>query len=518
MASVSSLGLHQPTGLQHAINEGLLPPDPAPSSYTWEVVIDREGDTDCVDEILTTENAVIWSRGGLFRKSFTTGLENEAVTQALLTYFPASADTHDASTDDHIPSTNRKTASAEKNAAPGLSRALVVFLKTQAHIFFLSGTSHIVHMPFEVESACAAPCGVIIQRKWRGSNTAPMSLRIPKVPPNSFVSTQLSPFAPRASLVEFSTEALGKPKRLPLRLSSTLENMWHGQAPMETPDSHWPRLVCLTDPLLEIGLVVTQTGTSRRPGRRGSSTGCLFLDKADEILHVEEVDVWSSRGTAPCKLTIAVTVNRESSLYSVWRLTYLEREDPFTGNQKPKKTAQSSRRRSSMAPGLASGAATPVHPSVRESFGAPLPGKRTRKSVRIEENEKTHDKPHAKAHDKSHDRTHDKVQNSEVLDKALSSLDPAKGKDTRRESRRVSSLLARADLSTSQDRSSFVDSSLHPAHGGRRAESHGSQRARVSGGFGLQSFGGGAFSQSLSNLSEGPVDNLLEELRAGGGF
>ena len=36
MASVESLGLHQPTGLQQAIQEGLLPPNPPPESYTWE--------------------------------------------------------------------------------------------------------------------------------------------------------------------------------------------------------------------------------------------------------------------------------------------------------------------------------------------------------------------------------------------------------------------------------------------------------------------------------------------------
>jgi anaphase-promoting complex subunit 1 len=491
MASVTSLGLHQPTGLRHAIAEGILPPNPPPALYTWEVSVDREGDSEYLDELLTTQTSVIWSRGGLFRKSFTSSIENEPVTQALLAYFPASADSNDTTPDDHSPST-RKDA-PKKAPAAALSRALVVFLKTQAHIFFLSGASHIVHMPFEVESACAAPCGVIIQRKSRGSNAAPMSLRIPKVPPNSFVSSQLSPFAaPRVNVTEFSTEALGKPKTLPLRLSSTLETMWHAQVPLDVPDSHWPRLVCLTDPLLEIGLVVTQTGAPRKQGRRRSSTGSLFLNPAEEILHVQEIKLGADTEAGKRTLNIAVTVNREINMYSVWRLAYLEHEDPFIGKQKQKKP-NASRRRSSMAPGLASGTATPMHPSMRESFGAPLPGKRTRKSVRIEENEK-------------------------ILDKALSSLDPEKGADaTRRESRRVSSLLARGDLSTSQDRSTFVDQSMHPTHGSRRVESHGSQRGRVSGGYNLPSFSG-TFNQNLNSLAEAPVDNLLEELRAGGDF
>jgi len=484
MASVTSLGVHLPIGLRHAIDEGILPPDPPASSYTWEVIVDKEGQEDFEDELLTTEYCVLWSRGGIFRKSFTSSIENEPVTQALLTYFPASADDQDTTT---VPSKTETSATA-KTLAPILSRALVVFLKTQAHIFFLSGTSHVVHMPFEVESACPAPCGVIIQRKSRGSNTGPVSLRIPKVPPNSFVSSQMSALPPPTQKVaEFSTEGLGKPKTLPLRLSSTLENMW--QPSMESPDSNWPRLVCLTDPLLEIGLVVTQSGKARAAGRRRSSAGSFFLNPAEEILHIQEIKL-PDVATERCSLNIAVTVNREAGMYTVWKLAYLENDDPFIGKEKRKKS-KASRRRSSMAPVLASGVATPLHPSVRESFGAALPGKKTRKSVRIEENDK-------------------------VLDKALSSLDPEKGNDaTRRQSRRVSSLLARADLSASQERSSFADQP-HPPHGGRRVESHGSQRARISSGYG-PGFSV-AFNQSLNNLTEAPVDNLLEELRAGGDF
>ncbi|KAK1760295.1 hypothetical protein QBC47DRAFT_366829 [Echria macrotheca] len=464
MASVTSLGVHQPTSLRHAIDEGILPPDPPASSYTWDVVVDREGGVEYIDELLTTENCVLWSRGGIFRKSFRSTVENETVTQALLTYFPVD---------------NQSPAKIETGPAP-LSRALVVFLKTQAHIFFLTGTSHVVHMPFEVESACAAPRGVIIQRKSRANSTGAMSLRIPKVPPNSFVSSQVSAFHPLGQQVtEFSTERLGKPKTLPLRLSSTLANMW--QPPMEPPDSHWPRLVCLTDPLLEIGLVVTQLERPKTAGR--GSQNSLFLNPADEILHIQEINLENG-----VKVNIAVTVNREASLYTVWRLTLLDKDDPFVGKRKQKKST-TSRRRSSMAPGLASGAATPLHPSMRESFGAPLPGKKTRKSVKIEEKDK-------------------------ALDNALSSLDPEKDSSaTRRQSRRVSSLLARADLSASQDRSSFTEQP-HPP--GRRVDSHGSQRVRVSGGFGHPSFAG--LNHSLNSLAEAPVDNLLEELRAGGDF
>ncbi|KXX73439.1 Negative regulator of mitosis [Madurella mycetomatis] len=487
MASVTSLGVHQPAGLQHAIDEGILAPGAPPSSYSWEVNITSEDGREYEDEILTTDNCVLWSRGGFFRKTFSFDLEKEAVTQALLAYFPASADKPkgDGHTD------NPATVPTDK---PALSRALVVFLKTQAHIYFLSGASHVVHMPFEVESACAAPCGIIIQRKPRVDNTS-VSLRLPKVPPNSFISSQPTPASrhPHSqSVAEFSTEGLGNPKVLPLRLSLTLENMW--QTPMETGDSHWPRLVCLTDPLLELGLVVTHPDRPVTSKRRQSSTGPLFLAPSEEILHVEAVKVPRVAGEKSGDLTIAVTCNRETNMYTIWRLNYLENDDPFLGRQKQRKP-KPSRRRSSMAPALASGAATPVQPSMRESFGAPLPGKKTRKSVKIDGRDK-------------------------ALDNALSSLDPEKGNDaTRRQSRRVSSLLARADLSASQDRSTFAEQSIHGGHGGRRPESHGSQRPRMSSGYGRPSFGGVTnFNHSINSLPEAPVDDLLEELRAGGDF
>ncbi|KAL2016608.1 hypothetical protein VTK56DRAFT_3265 [Thermocarpiscus australiensis] len=483
MASVTSLGVHHPTGLQHAIEEGILPPNPPPSSYTWEVSISREGGREFEDELLTTDSCVLWSRGGVFRKSFRFDIEKEPVTQALLAYFPASSDSPRGNQQSNGP--------IQKSDKSALSKALVVFLKTQAHIYFLSGTSHLVHMPFEVESACTAPRGVIIQRKPRVDAT-PVSLRMPKVTPNSFISPQPS-FSSRRShaqgVTDFSTEGLGNPKVLPLRSSLTLESMW--QPPMEAADSHWPRLVCLTDPLLELGLVVTHPDRSGPAKGRKSSTGPHFLSPAEEILHIEAVDVPHVQGMDSDGLNIAVTVNREANMYTVWRLTYLENEDPILGGQKKTKP-NPSRRRSSMAPGLASGGATPVHPSTRESFGAPLPGKKTRKGAKADDKDK-------------------------ALDNALSSLDPEKGNDaTRRQSRRVSSLLARADLSASHDRATFAEQPLHSEHGGRRAASHGSQRPRKSSGYGGPNFGN--LNRSINKHPQPPVDDLLEELRAGGDF
>lgn len=493
MASVSSLGVHLPSGLPYAIESDILPPDPPASSYSCEYFVDRINGQECEDELLTTDTCVVWSRGGSTRRIFSFNLENEPITQALLTYFPTSEGSEGSP---RTADESRKHAKNDpKNGrVQGLSRALVVFLKTQAHIHFLSGTSYVVHMPFEVESACAAPCGVIIQRKMKADNLAAVSLKFPRVPPNSFVSSQPAALTPRDNIshtMAFSTEGLGKPKKLPLRLSSTLETMW--QPTLESTDSHWPRLVCLTDPLQELGLVVTHQDKLKVPGAHRGPVKSPFLDPAEEILHIESIKLPSGGDNTPDNsVVIAITVNRASSMYTVWRMAYIQNEDMFTGRHKKPARRDSTRRRSSMPPGLVSGSATPVPPKPRESFGVPLPGKKPRKSTNAEK--------------------------AKALDTALSSLDPEKGGDTiRRTSRRVSSLLARADLSASQDRVAFSDQPMVPGHGGRRVESHGSQRGRGSANFGAPSFSG-TFNQNLNSLAEAPVDNLLDELRAGGDF
>ncbi|WYZ43187.1 hypothetical protein EsH8_VI_000886 [Colletotrichum jinshuiense] len=489
MASVKSLGLHQPSGLHHTAHE-----DAPPSKYSWEISTDPDPNeydhaTEVEDELLVTKDCVVWSRGGVFRKSFKFDLEKEPVTQALLASFPTS---------DNDKKKDAKSTPAEKpNESRRLSRALVVFLRTQAHVYFLSGTSHVVHMPFEVEAACAAPQGVIIQRRQRGDSTAPVALKFPKVPPNSFVSSQITVTSPRSSQhTVFSVESLNKPKSLPMRLGSTLGNMW--EAPLEQPDSHWPRLVSLLDPLQELGLVVTRPdGATREKRKKGTPKSPYFLDPAEEILHIEEIKHPGAPNTKNSEpLILAVTINREASTYAVWRVTYIKNDDPFIGRLKKDKS-RAERRRSSMQPHFASGASTPVQTNFRESFGAPLPGKRSRKSEKVEKLDKV-EKP---------------------LD-LVSSLDLDKESGAnRRQSRRVSSMLARADLSASQERSVFAEQPLVPAHGGsKRIESYGSQGARLSGGYGSFNNHNQTIHPSLGSLLEAPIDGVLEELRAGGDF
>ncbi|KAF7555133.1 hypothetical protein G7046_g6627 [Stylonectria norvegica] len=478
MASVKSLGLHHPTGLQHAIEEQLLPAKPSKkpstSPYTWDISTEGRDGGDVEDELLTTEHCVIWCRGGIFRKTFKFDLEKEPIKQALLAYFPASEDDEAAAHD---------AGNTKKNPEPALSKALVVFLKTQAHIYFLSGTNHIVHMPFEVESAFAGPVGVIIQRNQRAENVAPISFKFPRVPQNSFVSSQLTAFN-SSQQAAFSVEGMGKPKALPLRLSSTLDDMW--EAPLEQPSSHWPRLVSLTDPLLDLGLIVTDPDPRNAKALgKNKSKKHSFLDPAEEIIHVEEVKIPGAESQGLREpLIIGVTINREASTYTVWRLTYLKHQDPFVGRQKDAKK-KAARRRSSMPPAFASGNTTPIQPNFRESFGAPLPGKRQRKSEKPEKLEKV-------------EKPMDLVSSMEQQDKDGTGV-------TRRSSRRVSSMLARADLSTSHERSVFADQPLLSGHAGsRRHDSQGSH-ARLSANYNQQ------IHPSLSSLLEAPIGIGLDE-------
>lgn len=475
MASVRSLGLHQPAGLQFAIDEQLLPSNPSDDSYSWQVLCGGERNTGEEDELLITESAVVWCRGHVVRKKFRFDLEKEPITKALLANFPAPEAGKDLVKD----ATTKRDPDEKNTSKQILEKALVVFLKTQAHVYFLSGASHIVHMPFEVENAFAGPVGVLIQRKQSAENVAPFALKFPKVLPGSFLSSQLTDFnASHAN--EFSLEGLGKPKSLNLGQSATLETMF--DLPVSRPDSHWPRLISLSDPLLDLGLVVTEPDSQTPKTPQRDSRRPTFLDPAEELLHIEQLEL-AGREFQDIEepLIIAVTINQQSNCYAIWRLKYLEHEDPFIRRRKSSHAAASGagRRRSSMPAPFANDI-TPGKPSTRDSFGAALPGKKTRKSEKLE-------------------KPVDLVSSLEQQDKDGSGA-------TRRSSRRLSSMLARADLSASQERSVF--SEQQPGHANmssRKQDSVGGPHGRSSSNFSHQ------LRPSLSSLLEAPLDMGLNE-------
>ncbi|KAG4026143.1 hypothetical protein MFRU_044g00140 [Monilinia fructicola] len=482
MASVNSLGLHQPTGLQYAIKEGYLSADAPSSSYSWYNVCDNDTGSEVDDELLVTPKCVIWSRGGVFRKAYNFELEKESITQALLTSFPSLGP---LPSKNGAPKKQRKSPNAKE-------KAIVVFLKTQAHVYFLSGTSHVIHLPFEVESATAAPIGLIIQRKLRAEIDVAASLKFPRVPPNSFVSSQPQPWSATSSVHStFSTADLGTPMQMPIQIS-TLKDLW--EPPSAQSDANWPRLFSLSDPLAEMGLIVAQPGLSDGRGKRRSSGKISTLDPSEEILHVSRQNEFSAKDSEN-PLVLAITLNRETSMYTVWRLAYVGQESIANGKSRIPSGA-ASRRRSSFMP---TGTTTPVgniQQTVRESFGGIASG--FKKSAWSED-----------------------VKKDKKIDFA-STLDPdyEGGIIPRRSSRRVSSMLARADLSASHERNAFSELATgHQHSGGRIRDSLGSQHTRASIGFSGQTFSQATqLNQSINSHLDAPVDELLNQLRAGGDF
>jgi hypothetical protein len=195
MADVTSLGVHTPAGLPYLINEGILPAEPKKELYQWDIYAFPGDDGMVEEEILATKDCVVWSQNGLVRTAYRFELEGEEVRQAVLTRFPkenASLQTQATSSSKPVSrSTEAFGKSARRSIAPMLvtlepkqnrsrahntsdetSRALVVLLKTKAHVYFLSGSHHIVDLPFEIESAYAAPRGLILQKKIKSKDVS----------------------------------------------------------------------------------------------------------------------------------------------------------------------------------------------------------------------------------------------------------------------------------------------------------------------------------------------------------
>ncbi|MCJ1381487.1 Anaphase-promoting complex subunit 1 [Xylographa soralifera] len=459
MAELRSLGIHKPTALPYLIAEGILPPNAPETSYTWQTAPQdscnsREGHED--EELLITQSCVAWSRGGVVMRLFRLEIEGETVVQALFARFSSTLEkiSKDSVSRNSAPFENAHSAKFHASSAkpgsrniswqdhndrlPGSAdseRALVVVLKTQAHVFFLCGTSHIVHLPFEVSAAFALPRGVLLQRK--------IAQHIPK---------HSTPAMPTAPLNSFAFSNPGSSWSAPN--SQPLQNLIHAEHPFGSSqmfdssfkqilamatqhvEANLPRLLCLTDPLSEMGLIVESSVSSSGHYKRTSFPPTSILSADEEILYISssdelEGDRW--KNSNPAALILALTENTETGLNTLWVVSYLKPHQ-----QKPVKRDKSSasdeysRRRSSFGPGIGTGATTPA---VRQSVGPLESFVMTEDAVRVG------DYPR---------------QTEESL---ASQLDPAfeNPGNPAKSSRRVSSLLARSDLSTNRDRNAFPD-------------------------------------------------------------
>lgn len=511
MATVRSLGLHVPSALPFLIAENLLPPDPSDDQYAWKTCVDGTPNGSVADEIVWTKECVVWSRAGIVTRVFRLDLEKEEIRHALITHFaPEKAKQPNANGNDTWASpTGAQRGPESKLAASGLtlglrdgeiqgtngsgstnglSRALVVVLKSQAHIFFLTGNSHVIPLPFEVDSVFATPRGLLFQRKVQEEDIS--STVYPMAPPNSFLSRP-------------GTASQSQTKRS----SSTVSPLQPSLKPKKSKHANLPRVFSLMDPHSEMGLVVTsqssrwlQSSTSSKP------SGLDVLDPADEIVYVSPTNELSGSSQALTKgpLILVVTLNSHTGLYTIWTARYRDEENATSFSPKKRERRETggtrSRRRSSHF-GMATGATTPVaRPSTaRESFGPRGDSWNT---------------PGLSHSQYSTDGRPDEEDLASRLGQDLGDLGVSS-----KNSRRVSSLLARADLATNQDRIAFSDlatgsQSTTVSHGGLRQSISG---ASTRGSFGFNPRGSlppgsASIYSTTSSAADGPVDRLLEEL------
>lgn len=540
MASLRSIGVHKPAALHYLVRECILTNDSTERDYVWDTYTDETPDGP-TDELVTTDHHVVWSRGGVIRKVFNFEVEKEKVVQALLTWFPVEEASHAANdaiggaaeysgSDQSKSFLTQGTQPATDPNAPVdttpptvevRSRALVVFLRSQAHVFFLSGTTHIVNLPFEVDKAFPAARGVVVQRKMAPLRPVPSSPQMPSAPPNSFLTNNQS----------FMSQTFSQSFSVPhLRHASTIGVSRLGKArqsgsamflddlisPSATSNPEGiPRLYSFTDPLSELGLVVNVIIGGERSGlltTHGSGHRRLeAIDKAEEVVYVSpRNEVLFDRSGNDKPLLLVVTANHETNVFTIWSAAYLEPKSISTSRKShaPLPISKSRRRSSYGATAPGTGATTPAvrgADRLRESFGGVGRGKAP---------------PSFKDASQSKERLSDQA----VEDALASQLNPVSDIARQpKESRRVSSLLSRAELSTSFDRSAFQDmATSRNSLGGSFSASFGaSQRSRHSMGHDRSSLGGFSHSRNrastpgsvTSRMSLGAsIDDTLEDV------
>lgn len=525
MACVRSLGLHVPSALPFLIAENLLPADPTDEQYAWVTCVDESPAGAVADEIVWTKECVVWSRAGLVTRVFRLDLEKEEIRHALITHFApekikrSNLDASSSVVPGRLPGkkqdkqrgTESKLAAgltlggesqghgASSTSTNGLSRALVVVLKSQAHIFFLSGNSHVVPLPFEVDSVFATPRGLLFQRKVHDEDKDPPVI-YPMAPPNSFASRPVT----GSQSMETS---MGKKTARPSLTVSPAQGP--ELKPKSSKQANLPRVFSLMDPHSEMGLVVTTSQSSRWLQSGAASNGSRpsgldVLDPADEIVYVSPTNELSESTSMLLKgpLILVVTVNTHTGLYTIWTARYRDEESEATPNKKRdrRETGGTRSRRRSSHIGMATGATTPVAraSTTRESFG-----------------------PRGDNWNVSGISTEGKPDDEDLASRLGQDFGdigvPSKT------SRRVSSLLARTDLATNQDRITFSDlatgsqSSSVPHAGPRQSIGGGGSGVNTRASFGFNPRGSlppgnASVYSTTSSVADGPVDRLLEEL------
>ncbi|MCJ1444861.1 MAG: Anaphase-promoting complex subunit 1 [Stictis urceolatum] len=500
MASVRSLGISTPSAIPYLVKEGHLPPDPDPSLYTLKTfAIGVNGQSQTFEELLYTESCVAWSRGGILRKIYTFGIEGEAVKHALFAQFHNDLDhkvsqgqdkgavvNGNAGSDAGSLPVPQQRSTNPTNAAPNSdtrsneqyssrvptggdnlanvatakraddSRALVVLLKSQAHIYFLTGTHYLVHLPFEVAAVFSLPTGILLQRKLKEKDIAD-SFQQPPAPFNSFVfSPNVGSTSQQPHLQDPLPSAFPSDQQddCPPAIRSMLDSILGEQ--QRSKVSAMPAHFLLRDPLAEFGVVVERPETPQKVPSKHTKV----LDPHENIIYISTERDHSGASKEAIRsppVLLAISANKATGQYNIWSVTDIKSAaGPSDRRISTTNSGAVSRRRSSFGP--TPGTATPALRSSmgpRESFGP------TKDSLGA-------------------DDIHDDQELASQLDPAFENSGAPP-----RASRRISSLLARSELSGNRDTSNLTDLTAGHSKGAvRRGPSFGGPGGRRS--FGLQ--------------------------------
>lgn len=550
MASVTSLGIHKPSSLQYLVAESIVPADVTDDQYDWQTTDESEGQENILEEVITTEHCVVWSRGDIIQRVLRFEVENEAVVQAVLTWFPTELTRNDPDSSDRthqhgtaaapnwpkgatghdtahaslpaLEAQSRKSPSSPSGVGNNLhgdnrtsphkkhrTRALVVVLKTQVHIYLLSGVSHVLHLPFEVDLILPTPRGLILQRKISEYLPPAAPPTVYSVPPNSAVSSQPQGWTPQSSHTALPPAEYGflpVPAVHPSSSSADISGPRQADTKVQLP-----RFFSLTDTMSEMGLVVATPAVDSDRVSEGANLRHVRLDplsSAEALIYVSKEDeiVISEYSSKPAdSFLLAMTSNEQTGMYSISSLTYSESHSiSMTAKSRtPSNSDTLSRRRSSYGvTGTGTGATTPIGrgpANVRESFGA----RNRNHNVLGTSNvniaiTSTGDNANLDVNIEMNSRLDPEFENPGL---------PAKS------SRRVSSLLAREDLSMGQDQLAFSDRVAgHPSAAGLHSSN---RRGESFGGYGSRGSFGDA--RSLSRRSSVPPNSFQVSVDNGNG-
>ncbi|KAK5045273.1 hypothetical protein LTR84_009379 [Exophiala bonariae] len=458
MTSIQSLGLHEPSALPYLVGESILPADPSPSLYKWSLLHTHSGhNTESVEEeIVITESCVVWSRNGIVKRALNLNVEGESILHAFVT---------DLTSGDGASHTTEGTTRPKV-----MERGLVVVLKTHAHIFLLSGDTHVVPLPFEVESAFPFPLGFVLQRKL-GDDELTGRTPVPALHHD-------------LSIINETLNSIGGNSSRPSLLSPEKQHILSN--PQKSNAHGMPRTYSYTNLMSELGLVVWS------PTRQGEQlANCRALPRTEKIIFLSSCSELGLTSSMSTPLAIALTLNETNSSLTLWHVSP-DTPDRLHAAQRHNRNSTRSRpslRKSSNVyardPGAAPAAITRGPGHLRESINA-------------------------SAQPQSHGESLFASVDEEKLfppNDLVSQLGPEFGDIgvQTRSARRVSSMLARTDLGSANDRNNFNDLAMgHPGRQslnrvGRRGESIGSFNDRQSLGFRRRS----SFTANASIMSAG---------------